>query len=333
MEELNYYCYIHLRKTDLTPFYVGIGTTLKRYKSFESKHARAFSKKKRNSWWEKTYNKYGRVVEIVSYSDSREEICNIEKELIEKYKRKEDGGILVNLTDGGDNLFTHSEETVLKMKQRLYIPTFVYLKDGTFFKKFESSLETCKILNLRKGTLKEAIDHKKMYKDYFFSIEDLGQNIDLSIFKKTVKRQRPIVAIDDNGEKQFFQSTKEAAKLFETSPTNICRVLKTGQKFKNLKWEYADEKSRKYKKQICAYDREGNLIHSFESASKAGQFFNTDHGNIGKSARNGTPAYGLYWKYTSIPKKDTLQTDFEQPLHLDDQDLKIQNESEKIVPQ
>lgn len=133
MEELKYFCYIHLRKTDLTPFYVGIGTTQKQYKSFKPRHSRAFDKTNRNDWWKKTYNKYDRIVEIVNYSDSREEICNTERELIQKYKRREEGGILVNLTDGGDNLFTLSEETILKTKERLYIPVFVYNEDGCFF--------------------------------------------------------------------------------------------------------------------------------------------------------------------------------------------------------
>lgn len=167
------------------------------------------------------------------------------------------------------------------------------------------------MLNLRKDSIKIAIDHKKMYKNYFFSLQDLGQNINLSIFKKTIIRQRSIISIDENNKKHFFQSTKEAAKLFETNPTNICRVLRTGQKFKGLKWEYADERPRKYKKAIQAFDKNGNLIHTFESSSKAGQFFNTSNGNISSCAKNGGSAYGFYWKYVDEIKKDILEIDSE----------------------
>jgi hypothetical protein len=99
--------YRHIR-TDLNiPFYIGIGKEV----------TRAYSKTHRNDHWNHIVDKTSYDVHIlfddVSYEFAKEK----EREFIELYKRKEDGGILCNLTKGGDGVLgiKHTEEARKKM--------------------------------------------------------------------------------------------------------------------------------------------------------------------------------------------------------------------------
>lgn len=80
------------------PFYIGKG-----------KGDRITSTDGRNEFWHRTVNKYGlvaiKLVDGVSECDSLE----IEKQYIQKYKLRKDGGTLVNLTYGGAGGNTISE--------------------------------------------------------------------------------------------------------------------------------------------------------------------------------------------------------------------------------
>lgn len=83
-----YYVYLYLRE-DRTPYYVGKGIGRRCYK----KHIRGggnFTPPK------------DRIV-IVKYFDNEEESYLFEEWLISVYKRKSEGGILINLRDGGVN--------------------------------------------------------------------------------------------------------------------------------------------------------------------------------------------------------------------------------------
>jgi hypothetical protein len=105
-----YYAYEHYKKDTDQIFYVGIG------KIEEGKYQRAYSLAKRNPHWHATAKKYGFDYKIVFESESREEVCNKEIELILKYGRKDLGtGHLVNKTTGGEKTFKMSKDTILKI--------------------------------------------------------------------------------------------------------------------------------------------------------------------------------------------------------------------------
>jgi group I intron endonuclease len=102
--------YEHLRNDTNEVFYVGIGKNDKR----------AYSKCDRNLYWHNTVNKHGYTINIIHRDISWKDACEIEKELIAKYGRKNLGlGNLVNRTDGGDGILglVHSEETRKKMSE------------------------------------------------------------------------------------------------------------------------------------------------------------------------------------------------------------------------
>jgi hypothetical protein len=99
--------YRHIRKDIEMPFYIGIGLDTKR----------AYSKTHRNAHWKSIVGKTNYEVEIL-FDDIDYEYAKIkEKEFIALYRRKEDGGILCNLTLGGDGVLgiVHTEEARKKM--------------------------------------------------------------------------------------------------------------------------------------------------------------------------------------------------------------------------
>jgi hypothetical protein len=105
----NFYVYAYLRE-DNTPFYIGKGTG-----------RRAYQKNKKTHKFVNIPDKE----KIVILLDNLTEECALEKEkeLIMKYGRKIDGGILVNVTEGGEKGFAcmkgkkHTEESKKKMSE------------------------------------------------------------------------------------------------------------------------------------------------------------------------------------------------------------------------
>jgi hypothetical protein len=73
-------------------FYIGIG----------KKEERAHFNSPRSEFWKRVVGKHGRIVEILFKDISWEEACQIETYLIRFYGRSDQGGILINRTDGGN---------------------------------------------------------------------------------------------------------------------------------------------------------------------------------------------------------------------------------------
>jgi len=98
--------YSHTRLDNNTIFYIGIGNEYKR----------AYSKHGRNSYWNNIVSKADYKVEILFENLSWEDACKKEIELISLYGRKDlKKGLLVNMTDGGDGVKGHSEETIKRI--------------------------------------------------------------------------------------------------------------------------------------------------------------------------------------------------------------------------
>jgi len=98
------YVYSHTRVDTGEIFYIGIGS--------DKRYSRAFCKKGRNSYWYKITNKTGYTVTILLDGLTWEEACSEEVLLIKKLGRKSEGGILVNITEGGDGFKSnHSQKT------------------------------------------------------------------------------------------------------------------------------------------------------------------------------------------------------------------------------
>lgn len=82
-----FYVYVHRRADDGQVFYVGKG------------HGqRAYETRRRNFHWTNTYNKHGRIVEIIKYMMSEKDALQLEIETIALYGRDS----LCNYTNGGE---------------------------------------------------------------------------------------------------------------------------------------------------------------------------------------------------------------------------------------
>ncbi len=92
--ENKYYIYLHIKKTDGTPFYIGKGKC--GTNRFNSSHGR-------NKFWHNIVNKYGYDVIIIENNLEPIISCEREQYWINRIGRRDLGnGPLVNMTDGGE---------------------------------------------------------------------------------------------------------------------------------------------------------------------------------------------------------------------------------------
>lgn len=89
----NFYVYLHKKKSDGEVFYVGKG-----------KGNRAYDFTRRSRFWNSVEKIHGVDVCIFADGMSEEQAFNKEVELIKLYGRRQHGGSLVNLTNGGDGV-------------------------------------------------------------------------------------------------------------------------------------------------------------------------------------------------------------------------------------
>jgi hypothetical protein len=120
------YVYRHIRLDKNEPFYIGIGS--------DETYKRANAKKGRNKIWYDIAAKTDYEVEILFDDISWDDACKKEIEFISLYGKKAEGGLLSNITDGGEGTLglknpklsernktgiwkgkTHTEETKLLM--------------------------------------------------------------------------------------------------------------------------------------------------------------------------------------------------------------------------
>lgn len=105
----DFYVYAYLRE-DGSPYYIGKGTGRRAYQKNKKTHKFVNIPKKEN---------------IIILLDNLTEECALEKEkeFISNYGRKSDGGILINVSEGGEKGFAgmkgkkHTEESKKKMSE------------------------------------------------------------------------------------------------------------------------------------------------------------------------------------------------------------------------
>lgn len=112
---LKYYCYRHIRKDKNIPFYIGIGTISKEKNTEYSRYSRMNCKTDRNDVWNKIVAKTDYTAQVIYESNDLSEIKKKEKEMIALYGRMINGGILCNMTDGGDGVVNLDREKIEKI--------------------------------------------------------------------------------------------------------------------------------------------------------------------------------------------------------------------------
>jgi len=201
------YLYRHIRLDKNEPFYIGIGSYPKR----------AYSNRDRNKYWKNIVNNFGYEVDIVLDDLTWEEACKKEKEFISLYGRFQFGGILCNMTDGGDGGFgvIVSEET--KEKKRIISKTKSISAETR--EKMAAKLRGRVLPEWQKKILSEAAKNRK---------------------RKTDWCNKPIEQYDLNGNFiKEYKSLTIAANEIGTNISNICAVLNNRRnKCKGFKFKY-----------------------------------------------------------------------------------------------
>lgn len=223
--ENKWYVYKHIRTDKNEIFYIGIGCR----KNF----ARAYDKSIRNDIWGKIVNKTNYTVEIIYENLSQQDAKTIEIELISKYGKIKNGGILSNITNGGDGTsgMLHTDEAKEKIKLKR--------KEQVFTEEHRENLSRARIGN------KNALGKK--------------HSEDLNILKSKNQRGKfggSIIRTDEFNSTTEYSSILEAAESINTSYKNIwyaCTKRK-GKLYKGYYWEYKYNNKQIKNNELISYE-------------------------------------------------------------------------------
>jgi hypothetical protein len=236
MEE-NYFVYKHIREDKGNIFYIGIGKIRsdKSATTFKMKHYRAYSKQGRNPIWKRIVEKTNYKVEIVITGISFKKAKNLEIELISKYGKIKEKGLLANLSDGGETV-SQDLITVLndpKCSERVY----QYDLDGNFIKEWLSTNQIKRELGFDNSVIRKALKSNTKspnisYKFQWF-LEYKGEKIPKSDSGKITLHKG--VILENEKEKLTFNSRQECAEYFNVQSAQISNVIKNNWNFKGYK--------------------------------------------------------------------------------------------------
>jgi hypothetical protein len=247
----NYYVYIFLdqRKSGswiyknhefkYQPFYVGKGKQRRLISHFNDSSLN--SKSHKNSLIKKIINNTGELpIHIRLYENlSENNAFEIERDLINFFGRKSDGGILANETLGGEG---HSGYNYPKIyKRKIY---YQYDLNGNFIKKWNSCFEIQNELNIRYNNISTSIKRNGTCGGFIWKKEFCGKNLKL----KKKKYQMPIKYVNikqiniNNGEiidiHENALIAEEKLKLRSGSRNKIIECIKGNLKTAyGFKWE------------------------------------------------------------------------------------------------
>lgn len=233
----NYFVYQHIREDRNTIFYIGIGKLRsdKLATTFKMKHYRAYSKQGRNPIWKSIVNKTSYKIEIILTDISFDEAKKIEIELISKYGKIKEKGLLANISDGGETV--HEDLiTVLndpKCSQRVY----QYNLEGNFIKEWLSTNQIKRELGFDNSVIRKALTGKTNSPNVSYGfqwyLEYKGEKISKSDSGKTTLHKR--VILESKTDRLIFNSREECAKYFNVKSAQITNAIKNNWKFKGYK--------------------------------------------------------------------------------------------------
>ncbi len=263
-----YYVYEHYKKDTDQIFYVGIG------KLENGKYERSNSSGKRNPHWHSTVKKHGFDSRIVFETESRDEVCEKEIELILKYGRKDlDTGPLVNMTTGGEKTFTMAKESVRKIVE-------TKRQNGAMEVIREAARHRMLSNNPWKGKTHDGLNKKEVYQ-YEASTGNF------------VAKYKSIKAASGQ---MGFPSDKPISKCLsgenQTGGGYIWYYEYQGEKVDRIRRGIAKDQL----KRVVELDKSGNVINEWECISDAAKEIGVSHCAIGQSIRKDKLCKGRKFK-------------------------------------
>lgn len=238
---MDFYVYIHRKKTTKEVFYVGKG-----------KFNRAYEKTSRNKFWRSIVLKHGFIVEFVETGLQEWYAFELEQNLISYYGRRDCGeGSLVNATEGGEGTAGHIWSDELKEWRRQ--KTIEQFKDPAMRKKASLARKGRKLSEeARQRSI--ATYHKHKEKIIAGNSERLKKMWQTAEFReKMIKKSKELVMPQEARDKiaaalskpvlrsdgVLFKSAAEAGRVLGKSPTKISLVANGKRNTAyGYKWEY-----------------------------------------------------------------------------------------------
>jgi hypothetical protein len=203
------YVYRHIRLDKNQPFYIGIGS--------DENYYRSNSKSDRNVYWKRIVAKTDYDIDVILDDLTWEEACEKEKEFIKLYGRFQFGGLLCNMTDGGEGGLGVVISNETREKKRVISKGIIITAETR--EKMAAKLRGRPLPLWQKKLLSEAAKNRK---------------------RKTDWCNKPIEQYDLNGNFiKEYESIIMAANELGASHSNICAVLKGRRnKCKGFKFKY-----------------------------------------------------------------------------------------------
>jgi hypothetical protein len=190
------YLYRHIRLDKNEPFYIGIG----------SNKARCYTKQTRNNHWHNITNKSEYRVDIIFDDLTLDDAKKKEKEFIVLYGKKSNGGILVNLTDGGDGSWgvkATKEQLEIRKKR---------MTENNHFKGKKHTTESLEKMRLAK------LGIKRPKEGYIKRAEKMKDYVSFKHWNS--------VPVLDMQTGVYYGSVKEAAEYADMNVTTFIRAMK-----------------------------------------------------------------------------------------------------------
>lgn len=259
------------------PFYIGISS------EEGYKYTRAYTKKARNNLWYKIVNKTSYQVDILIDNISIEEAYSKETEFINMYGRIDLGtGTLTNMTDGGESLVNLSTETRLMMGNNISLrqqkPILQYSLSGEFIKEWESAKKASEVLKIPASHITK-VCKKKAYMAYgFIWMYKIGDYILQKITEIDHRKSRIITDYSSYRDPEINARRVASRDLVAMA--------------------------EKIKIPIYQYNKSGDLIREWSSATDAGNFLGIKHISSISSCCTGNrnSAFGFVWRYKDPEK-------------------------------
>lgn len=244
-----FYVYAHIRKSTGEVFYIGRGTG-----------KRMYSKQHRSKHWQAIVNKYGIDHKILFNNLTNEGANVIEQEQIKEYGRLDNGGQLINQTDGGGGLcgYKPTKETLIKKSKAMKGRIFKHIDKNIVEKMFMSGSTIKQIASIQKvaiTTIRKHIDpsirfeHSKKGKSkenlIMFNKGNIPWNKGVTVFsgvdnpfygkkhsqdellKMSEAKRKPVICLTDG---KIYGSTIEAAEQTGLNQSSIAKVARGYQK-------------------------------------------------------------------------------------------------------
>lgn len=253
--ERTYFIYRHIRLDTGVPFYVGKGVTTPDAKSWEWEYRRAFyGTEKRNQYWKRITSKTDYEVEIMFETNNPKIIDGKEKEFIKLYGRKNVGGTLCNLTDGGDGWSNPPQDcidravkkrtengTYKNVSDKNSTPIYIYDLHGKFVREFKSIREVKEVTFIHVTTVWEYIKTKRSIYGYVLSKHKNEKGIDVSEYKITKPTNIPVLKMRwDETPIELYKSRTSLININGGSYTGLDTALRLGTEYYGFYWKEVD---------------------------------------------------------------------------------------------